>query len=153
MWNGSVFQQDYQWGKQLWDDLDRIGLGLFRVCSAGPGTAAPPATSGRKKRMEGVSRENIAEERMWRKRPDGIAAIKMMPTATKSAGFTVERMSDATNQYMLCEQNETSSRGPIRIHQIRGMYSMSEVQREPLRQSCLGAGLLGPTRTAQGRGE
>ena len=83
---------------------------------------------------------------------DQEADIKM-PTATKSAGFNVERMSDATNQYMLCEPNETSSRGPIRIHQIRGMYSMSEVQREPLRQSCLGAGPMGPTRTAQGRGE
>jgi hypothetical protein len=36
-------------------------------------------------RMEGVSREAIAEERMWRKRPDGIA-IKM-PTETKSGEF------------------------------------------------------------------
>ena len=51
-------------------------------------------------RMEGVSREKIAEERMWRKRPDGIA-IKM-PTETKSGEFCIlefKRMSDVTDQY------------------------------------------------------
>jgi hypothetical protein len=51
---------------------------------------------------ERVSREEIAEERMWRKRPDGVA-IKMS-TETKSAEFCIlefKRMSDVTDQYVV----------------------------------------------------
>jgi hypothetical protein len=53
--------------------------------------------------MEGVSREAIAEERMWRKRPDGIAI--QMPTETKSDFVSVGiciaiKMSTETKEFL-----------------------------------------------------
>ena len=167
--------------------MDRVGPSVLRssICARdnpwfaarNQGLPRPLTPAEEEKRMEGVSREKIAEERMWRNRPDGIA-IKM-PAATKSGsfcilGFTVARTSDATDQYVVrakrdvkYAQTYTSSKsgkqavtgietiGSKLVMKIfdryanilRGMYSMSEVQREPFRQRCLGAGPIGPTRT------
>jgi hypothetical protein len=49
----------------------------------------------------GAPREAIAEERIWNKRPDGLA-IKM-PTPETVAEFVIlefKRMSDVTDQYV-----------------------------------------------------
>ena len=48
----------------------------------------------------GTPRETIAEERIWNKRPDGLA-IKM-PTPERAGEFVIlefQRMSDVTDQY------------------------------------------------------
>ena len=54
-----------------------------------------------KKRREGVSHEKIVQDRLWNKRPDGIAF--RMPTKTKAGVICLlefKRMSDITSRYM-----------------------------------------------------
>jgi hypothetical protein len=51
-------------------------------------------------RQQGISHEQIAEDRLWNKRPDGIAL--QMPTDTKSGVICLlefKRMSDVTSQH------------------------------------------------------
>ncbi len=50
---------------------------------------------------QGIPRETIVEERIWNKRPDGLA-IKI-PISEKVGEFVIQefmRMSDVTNQYV-----------------------------------------------------
>jgi len=64
----------------------------------------------------GMPREKIAEERIWNKRPDGLA-IKM-PTSAKMGEFVIldfKRMSDVTDQYMTRAKQVASS---IRVHKV-----------------------------------
>jgi hypothetical protein len=54
------------------------------------------------RRQQGISHEQIAEDRLWNKRPDGIAF--KMPTATKSGVICLlefKRMSDVTSHYIV----------------------------------------------------
>ncbi len=55
-----------------------------------------------KKRREGVPHEKIAQDRLWNKRPDGIAF--KMPTKTTSGVICLmkfKRMSDVTSRYVV----------------------------------------------------
>ena len=60
-----------------------------------------PMTAAEEKRCKtGTPRQTIAEERIWNKRPDGLA-IKM-PTPEKAGEFVIlqfKRMFDVTDQY------------------------------------------------------
>ena len=62
------------------------------------------------KRKKGIPHEQIAHNRLWNKRPDGIAF--KMPTTTKT-GVTCllefTRMSDVTNQYIVRAKRDTDS--------------------------------------------
>ena len=72
----------------------------------------------RKMCREGDTREEITEERIRLKRPDGIA-IKM-PTDTKLGEFVsleFKKMSDVTDQYVT-RLSETRRRGSICDHKI-----------------------------------
>ena len=54
------------------------------------------------RRQQGISHEHIAEDRLWNKRPDGIAF--QMPTDTKSGVICLlefKRMSDVTSHYIV----------------------------------------------------
>jgi hypothetical protein len=54
------------------------------------------------RRQQGISHEQIAEDRLWNKRPDGIAF--QMPTDTKSGVICLlefKRMSDVTSHYIV----------------------------------------------------
>ena len=54
------------------------------------------------RRQQGISHEQIAEDRLWNKRPDGIAF--KMPTDTKSGvicQLEFQRMSDVTSHYIV----------------------------------------------------
>ena len=54
------------------------------------------------RRQQGISHEQIAEDRLWNKRPDGIAF--KMPTDTKSGVICLlefKRMSDVTSHYIV----------------------------------------------------
>ena len=51
--------------------------------------------------LEGIPHEQIAQDRIWNKRPDGIAF--KMPTKTKAGVICLlefKRMSDVTSHYM-----------------------------------------------------
>jgi hypothetical protein len=53
-------------------------------------------------RQQGISHEQISEDRLWNKRPDGIAF--KMPTDTKSGVICLldfKRMSDVTSHYIV----------------------------------------------------
>ena len=108
-------------GKKLSDDL-RAELELefpeiFNLCTAQflwfraryQELARTLIPAEEKMIRERVSREEIAKERTWRKRPDGIAT--KMSTETKSGEFCIlefKRMSDVTDEFdinMLCEPN------------------------------------------------
>jgi hypothetical protein len=55
-----------------------------------------------KRRQHGISHEQIVEDRLWNKRPDGIAF--QMPTDTKSGVICLlefKRMSDVTSHYIV----------------------------------------------------
>ena len=58
--------------------------------------------------QQGISHEQIAEDRLWNKRPDGIAF--KMPTDTESGVICLlefKRMSDVTSHYIVRVQNVT----------------------------------------------
>jgi hypothetical protein len=58
------------------------------------------------RRQQGISHEQIPEDRLWNKRPDGIAF--KMPTDTKSGVISLlefKRMSDVTSHYILRAKN------------------------------------------------
>ena len=87
----------------------------------------PLAPAEEKMRGEGSS-EEITEERMWSKRPDGIA-IKM-PTEKKSGEFVIlelKTMSNITDQYVsraqrIAEDQYVSIEEYANI--LKGMYSI-----------------------------
>jgi hypothetical protein len=54
------------------------------------------------RKQQGISHEQIAEDRLWNKRPDGIAF--KIPTDTKSGVICLlefKRMSDVTSHYIV----------------------------------------------------
>ena len=58
-------------------------------------------------RKEGISHEQVAQNRPWNKRPDGIAF--KMPTRTKAGVICLldfKRMSDVTNHYVIRVKRE-----------------------------------------------
>ena len=66
-----------------------------------------PMTEAEERRYKaGIPRETIAEERIWNKRPDGLA-IKM-PTSETAGEFVIlefKRMSCVTHQYVTWAKN------------------------------------------------
>jgi hypothetical protein len=67
-----------------------------------------PMTEAEKERLKaGISKETIAVERIWNKRPDGFA-IKM-PTKTKTGELVIlefKRMSCVTDQYVTLNEKD-----------------------------------------------
>ena len=62
------------------------------------------------RRKKGIPHEQIAHDRLWNKRPDGIAF--KMPTTTKTGVICLlefTRMSDVTNQYIVRAKRDTDS--------------------------------------------
>ena len=58
--------------------------------------------------QQGISHEQITEDRLWNKRPDGIAF--KMPTDTKSGVICLlefKRMSDVTSNYIVRDKSAT----------------------------------------------
>jgi hypothetical protein len=70
-----------------------------------------------KRRQEGnAPRETIAKERLWRKRPDGIAIKR--PTKTKSGVFCIlELQEDVGCCGSIYRKSQTGGRGPVRARQ------------------------------------
>ena len=72
-------------------------------CGKRLGDATRPLTQAEKvRRKQGISHEQIAEDRLWNKRPDGIAF--KMPTKSKSGVICLlefKRMSDVTSHYIV----------------------------------------------------
>ena len=68
-----------------------------------------PLTSAETTRkQQGISHEQIAEDRLWNKRPDGFAW--KMPTDTKSGVLCLlefKRMSDVTSNYIVRAKSVT----------------------------------------------
>jgi hypothetical protein len=64
----------------------------------------PLTRSEMMRRQQGISYEQIVEDRLWNKRPDGIAF--RMPTNTKSGVICLlefKRMSDVTSHYAVSQ--------------------------------------------------
>ena len=64
------------------------------------------------RRKKGIPHEQIAHDRLWNKRPDGIAF--KMPTKTKAGVICLlefKRMSEVTNQYTVYSQSMLSTKG------------------------------------------
>ena len=60
------------------------------------------------RKKQGISNEQITEDRLWNKRPDGIAW--KMPTDTKSGVICLlefKRMSDVTSHYIVRAKSVT----------------------------------------------
>ena len=58
------------------------------------------------RKQQGISHEQIAEDRLWNKRPDGLAF--KMPTNTKAGVICLlefKRMSDVTSHYIVRAKN------------------------------------------------
>ena len=78
----------------------------IREGSHGSGNETPMTEAEEVRCKAGIPRESIAEDRIWSKRPDGLA-IKM-PTSTKMGEFVIlefKRMSDVTDQYVTRARN------------------------------------------------
>ena len=81
------------------------------------------------KRKEGVPHEQIAQDRLWNKRPDGIAF--KMPTKTKVGVICLmefKRMSDVTIRYVVraksvTEEQYESFRSALRALSLRQDYA------------------------------
>ena len=74
----------------------------------------PMIESEESRHKTGIPRETIATERIWNKRPDGLA-IKM-PTSETVGEFVIlefKRMSDVTDQYVTRARNVAESQSYI----------------------------------------
>ena len=85
------------------------------------------------RRKTGIPHEQIAHDRLWNKRPDGIAF--KMPTKTKAGVICLlefKRMSDVTNQYIIrakrvSEAQYTSLRSTLAITMQRQGWKVEQV--------------------------
>jgi len=81
----------------------------------------------KKRHKAGIPKEKIAEERIWNKRPDGLA-IKM-PTTEKVGEFVIlefKRMSCVTEEHVM-----ERSGSPICVHKIgtrANIWSKGEIE-------------------------
>ena len=68
----------------------------------------PLTQAEERQRKSGIPQEQIAQDRLWNKRPDGVAF--KIPTNTKSGVICLlefKRMSDVTSQYVVNAKLET----------------------------------------------
>ena len=100
--------------RTIWAELGDEFPEIFNLCSAQTLENAamdqemkhPMTEAEEKKYKAGIPKETIAEERIWKKRPDGLA-IKM-PTPETVGEFVIlefKRMSDVTDQYVTWAKN------------------------------------------------
>ena len=96
--------------RTVWSELDQEFPEVFNLCAeqtlwntARDSELQRPLTRAETvRRQQGISHEQIAEDRLWNKRPDGIAF--KMPTDTKSGVICLlefKRMSDVTSHYIV----------------------------------------------------
>ena len=85
------------------------------------------------RRKKGIPHEQIAHDRLWNKRPDGIAF--KIPKKTKAGEICLlefKRMSDVTNQYIIrakrvAEAQYTSLRSGLTITMHRQGWKVEQV--------------------------
>ncbi len=96
--------------RTVWTELDQEFPEVFNHCAeqtlwnaARDSEMQRPLTSVETiRKKQGISHEQIAEDRLWNKRPDGIAC--KMPTDTKLGVISLlefKHMSDVTSHYIV----------------------------------------------------
>ena len=114
--------------RTVWTELSREFPEVFNHCAeqtlwntARDSEMQRPLTSVETIRKEqGISHEQIAEDRLWNKRPDGIAF--KMPTDTKSGVICLlefKCMSDVTSHYIVRTKSVTMTRYES-LHSVLG---------------------------------
>ena len=71
----------------------------------------PLTQAEERRRKSGIPQEQIAQDRLWNKRPDGVAF--KMPTKTKTGVICLlefKRMSDVTSHYIVRAKREAEAR-------------------------------------------
>ena len=94
----------------MWKELDQEFPAVFDLCTEQTlwNTARdtelerPLTQAEERRRKSGIPQEQIAQDRLWNKRPDGVAF--KMPTKTKTGVICLlefKRMSDVTSHYIV----------------------------------------------------
>ncbi len=102
----------------MWKELDQEFPVVFDLCAQQTlwNTATdtelkrPLTQPEERRRKSGILQEQIAQDRFWNKRPDGVAF--KMPTKTKTGVICLlefKRMSDVTSQYIVRAQREAEA--------------------------------------------